>query len=70
MSKLTLEEIQRRQDLTEKLKTHVMSVSEAEELKQLLEKEKEHATSLGDVIAILGIAFLIGLVIAYITDKK
>ncbi len=70
MGKLTLEEIQRRQELTEKLKTHVMNVNEAHELKQLLEKEKEQATSLGDIIAILGIAFLIGLVIAYIADNK
>ncbi|MBI5146784.1 MAG: hypothetical protein HZA84_06140 [Thaumarchaeota archaeon] len=70
MAKLTIEEIQKRQELTEKLKTKVLTVNEGEELKRLLEKEKEQATSLGDIIAVLGIAFLIGLVIAFLADDK
>ena len=70
MGNLTIEEIQKRQELTEKLKTKVLTVNEGEELKKLLEKEKVQATSLGDVIAVLGIAFLIVLVIEFLTDKK
>jgi len=70
MGNLTIEEIQKRQELTEKLKTKVLTVNEGEELKKLLEKEKVQATSLGDIIAVLGIAFLIVLVIEFLTDKK
>ena len=40
MGNLTIEEIQKRQELTEKLKTKVLTVNEGEELKKLLEKEK------------------------------
>jgi hypothetical protein len=67
---LTPEEVERRQELTEKLRTRTLTRSEAEELKILLEKERVQATSLGDVIAIIGIVFLIGLVIAFLADDR
>jgi thiol:disulfide interchange protein len=70
MTNLTPTEAVRRQQLTEKLSMRTLTRAEAEELKGLLEKEKVQATSLGDVIAILGIAFLIGLVIAFLADDR
>lgn len=70
MGSLTIQEIRRRQELTDKLKTRNLSGNEAEELRVLLEKAKSQAITAGDALAVLVIAVLIGLVIAYITDKK
>ena len=60
----------RRRDLTEKLKTKELQKDEAKELKDILEKQKETALSLGDAIAILGIGILLALVIDYLTKDE
>ena len=69
MTQLSPQQIQRRRELTSKLQIKTITTPEANELKELLEKEKVSATSLGDVIAILAIAFLIGAVISFLTNK-
>jgi len=69
MANLTPEEQRRRQKLTIKLSTKTLTLSEADELKRILEKEKESATSGGDILAALAVAVLIGLVIAYLSKK-
>ncbi len=70
MTSLTQQEIQQRQEFTEKLRAKTLTKNEAEKLKQLLEKERTEATSLGDVIALLGIAVLIGMIIAYLAGDR
>ena len=67
---LTIEQIQRKQDLTQKLETRVLTPPEANELTDLLEQEKKDALSLGDFAKALAVIFLIGLVIAYLTDEN
>ena len=67
MNDLNPELIERRKLLTQKLKMHDIDKSEATELKNILEKEKTTALSLGDWIAILGIGLLLALVIDYLT---
>lgn len=63
-------EAQRRQELTEKLRTRNLTKIEAQELRNLLEKERDGANTLGDVIAAIAIGFLIALVIAYLADDN
>jgi len=70
LNDLTPQEVVRRVELTEKLKTKVLGTNEADELKVILEKEKKKATTGGDLLAVLAIAFLIGLVIEYLSDEK
>ena len=67
MVNLTPEEQYRRKELTEKLETRTLNVQEAEELRQLLEKEKKQATSTGDVVTVIAIAILIGLVVGHLS---
>ncbi|GEM_PF-2476884 len=70
MGRITPEQAKRRQELTEKLRMRVLTINEAEELRQLLEMEKNQATSLGDVIGALAVLVLIGLVIDYLSGDK
>ena len=70
MNDLTSQEVRRRIELTEKLKTKVLNPTEGDELKNILEKEKKKATSLGDLLAVLAIVFLIGLVVDYLSEEK
>jgi len=65
---LTPQQIQRKQDLTQKLQSKVLNSNEADELKGLLEVEKNEAVSLGDLAKVLGLILLIGLVVAYLKD--
>jgi len=65
---LTPEQIQRKHELTQKLETKVLTLPEADELTGILEQEKNDALSLGDLVKALAVIFLIGLVVAYLTD--
>jgi len=67
---LTPQQIQRKNELTQKLQTTVISPPEASELKIILEQEKKDAVSLGDIAKAIGLILLIGLVVAYLTDNK
>ena len=55
--------------LTEKLRNGSMTEHEAKELKIILEKERDGAITLGNVVAVIAFGFLIALVIAYLKDK-
>lgn len=68
MTGLTPDQIRRKNELTMKMQTRVINPVEAEELRQLLEIEKQNAISGGDALKALGIVFLIGLVIAFLAD--
>ncbi|KAG2479241.1 MAG: hypothetical protein NPMRTH1_50016 [Nitrosopumilales archaeon] len=70
MSDLTPQEVLRRVELTEKLKTKVLNPNEADELNGILEKEKKKASTGGDFLAFLAILFLIGLVADYLSNNK
>ena len=70
MNDLTPQEVLRRVELTEKLKTKVLDVNEANELNDILEKEKKKASTGGDWFTFLAILFLIGLVASYLSDDK
>jgi len=62
-------ERKRKQELQEKLRTRVLNVNEANELTDILEKEKRQATSSGDWRTALGIILLLGIVYAFLKDK-
>jgi hypothetical protein len=67
LTKLTSEEIQRRKLLVAKFKENAITREEAEELKQLLEKEKQEASEAGEFLVLLGIVFLLALVIDFLS---
>jgi len=69
MVNLTPHEQQRKQELQEKLRTRVLTVNEANELQEILEKERIQATSSGDWRTALGIILLLGLVYAFLRDR-
>ncbi|QLH07669.1 hypothetical protein [Nitrosopumilus ureiphilus] len=69
MVNLTPEEIRRKNELQEKLRTRVLSVKEADELRVILEKERQQANITGNAIAAVGAALLLGLLIAYLADR-
>jgi len=69
MVNLTPEEIRRKNELQEKLRTRVLSVREADELRVIFEKERQQANTTGNAIAAVGAALLLGLLIAYLADR-
>ena len=69
MVSLTPHERQRKEELQEKLRTRVLTVTEGNELRDILEKEKSQATSSGDWGTALGIILLLGVVYAFFKDK-
>ena len=62
-------ELQRKKKLQEKLRMRVLTVNEANELRQILEKEKQHATSTSDWKTALGVILLLGIVVAFLKEK-
>ena len=67
---LTPYEIRRRQELTTKMQNYNITMAEAEELKQLLEKERSEAQAGGDLVALIAIGALILLILAFLSKKK
>ena len=67
---LTPYEIRRRQELTTKMQNYNITIAEAEELKQLLEKERSEAQTGGDIVAVIAIGALILLILAFLSKKK
>jgi hypothetical protein len=63
---LNIEEEQRRGDLVQKLKQCVITLAEALELRDLLEREKHMVSQLGNCLAILAVTFLISYVDEYL----
>jgi hypothetical protein len=68
MSQIDTEEL--KSQLLEKLKLGTIKRREAEQLREILEREKAAATSQGDVALVLGIAVLLGFVLKYLSDEK
>ncbi len=68
MIQLTRDEIIRREELTLKLSDKTITREEAEELKMILEKEKEKAVSLNDMLALFAIGVLSIAVIGFLTE--
>ncbi len=67
---LTPYEIRRRQELTTKMQNYNITMAEAEELKQLLEKERSEAQAGGDLVGLIAIGALILLILAFLSKKK
>jgi hypothetical protein len=61
---LTLYEVRRRKDLTDKLEAKTITPDEAKELNNILKKELEEARNANNFLAFLGILFLLGLLVA------
>ncbi|MGH9877855.1 MAG: hypothetical protein ACRD5H_09470, partial [Nitrososphaerales archaeon] len=70
MTQLTPYEIDRRKLLVEKLKSRILTPAEGEELRQLLEKEKQEASQAGNFLVVLGLLFLLGLLISYLGENN
>jgi hypothetical protein len=70
MVELTPEEIRERERLLNKYESGELEIHEAERLKKILEKEKQRAIELGDILLIFGIALLLTSIIDYLSDKK
>ncbi len=66
---LTPADIRRRQELTNKLNSGTFTYQEGEELKQLLEREKQEASDKGDNSAGILIGLLL-LLLAFLASKK
>jgi len=69
MTKLTPEEVQRRRELTKKLREGTLTTKEAIELAKILEKEKKIAEEERDFAALLAIIFFLGL-LASLAERK
>jgi hypothetical protein len=67
---LTFEEEQRRSDLVHKLTQGIMSLSEAQELRTLLERERHILTQQGNCLAFFAVRFLIEYVDEYLQSKS
>ena len=68
--KLTIEEELKRTDLVQKLKKGEITIAEAHELRNLLEKEKHIISQHGNCLAILAVTFLISYVDEYLESKS
>ena len=62
--------LRRREELTLRLRDGTINRQEAEELKQILEYEKEQAINLNDILAIFAIAALLFAVASFISNDK
>ena len=63
---ITPAEAQRRQELTAKVNANAISVPEAKELQQILNKELAEAQAANNWLAALAIIFLLGMVVAIV----
>ncbi|KUH34234.1 hypothetical protein APY94_02880 [Thermococcus celericrescens] len=70
MTKLTQEEVQRRRELTEKLQKGTLTPEEAQELIEILEKEKKIAEEERDFAALVAIFLLLALIAMYLNKKQ
>lgn len=66
---LTIEDELKRTDLAQKLKKGEITIAEAHELRNLLEKEKRIISRQGNCLAILAVTFLISYVDEYLESK-
>lgn len=69
MADLSPYELRRKKELEKKLRMRILTANEAEELSQILEKEKLQATSTGDWKTALGIILLLGIIYAFLREK-
>ena len=69
MTKLTPEEVQRRRKLTDKLEKGTLTPEEAQELMEILEKEKKIAEEERDFAALVAIFLLLALIAMYLNKK-
>ena len=67
---LNVEEEQRRSDLAQRLKQGTISLTEAQELRNLLEREKHVITQQGNCLVLLAVTFLISYVDEYLQAKS
>ena len=67
---LNIEEEQRRSDLAQRLKQGTISLTEAQELRTLLEREKHMIAQQGNCLAFLAVTFLISYVDEYLEAKS
>jgi hypothetical protein len=67
---LTIEEEQRRSDLVHKITQGIISLTEAQELRTLLEIERHMLTRQGDCLAFFAVRFLIDYVDEYLESKS
>ena len=67
---LTSDEERRRSDLVHKLKQSEITLAEAHELRDLLEREKHRISQLGNCLAIVAVTFLISYVDEYIESRS
>ena len=65
-----VEEEQRRSDLAQRLKLGTISLTEAQELRTLLEREKHMIAQQGNCLAFLAVTFLISYVDEYLEAKS
>ena len=67
---LNVEEEQRRSDLVQRLKQGTVSLTEAQELRNLLEREKHMVAQQRNCLALLAVTFLISFVDEYLEAKS
>ena len=62
-------EIQRRRELTQKLYDNTITPNEAQELTNILEKEKKIAEERNEFLALVGIVLLLGMAAYFLSQK-
>ncbi len=67
---LNVEEEKRRSDLVQRLKQGTISLTEAQELRDLLEREKHVISKQGNCLAFLAVTFLTSYVDEYLEARR
>ena len=67
---MTEDNLERKSGLLEKLKQGTINRNEAQELKTILEREREDASRQGNALLVLGIALLLGFLVQYLSEEK
>ncbi|MBV9179463.1 MAG: hypothetical protein JO327_10245 [Nitrososphaeraceae archaeon] len=70
MTPLTTDEINMRNRLIEKFRFTDLTMQEAQDLRKILEKEREQAIQIGDVALVFAVGVLLGTVIDYLYSKR
>ena len=70
MTSLSTDEINTKNRLIEKFRSSDLTIQEAQDLRRILEKEREQAAQIGDVALVFAVGVLLGTVMDFLYKKR